>query len=112
MTWTKRLTSAVLACVLCTAALTTGALAEDAGVGGYDATHRPSHSADYVLTESATYDMKQGTKEEYTKYGTMQRAISSRRLIMTATASRPDGKLMPTTAAISWHRSADTTAAA
>ena len=29
MTWTKRLTSAVLACVLCTAALTTGALAED-----------------------------------------------------------------------------------
>ena len=27
MTWTKRLTSAVLACVLCTAALTTGALA-------------------------------------------------------------------------------------
>ena len=68
MTWTKRLTSAVLACVLCTAALTTGALAEDAGVGGYDATHRPSHSADYVLTESATYDMKQGTKEEYTKY--------------------------------------------
>ena len=76
MTWTKRLTSAVLACVLCTAALTTGALAEDAGVGGYDATHRPSHSADYVLTESATYDMKQGTKEECTKYwnaGTDQR---------------------------------------
>lgn len=68
MTWTKRLTSAVLTCVLCTAVLTTGALAEDAGVGGYDATHRPSHSADYVLTESATYDMKQGTKEEYTKY--------------------------------------------
>ena len=30
MTWTKRLTSAVLACVLCTAALTTGALAEQA----------------------------------------------------------------------------------
>ena len=41
MTWTKRLTSAVLTCVLCTAVLTTGALAEDAGVGGYDATHKP-----------------------------------------------------------------------
>lgn len=68
MTWTKRLTSAVLAGVLCAAALTTGALAEDAGVGGYDVTHRPSHSAEYVLTDSVTYDMKEGTKEEYTKY--------------------------------------------
>ena len=46
MTWTKRLTSVMLAGVMCAAALTTGALAEDAGVGGYDATHRPSHSAD------------------------------------------------------------------
>lgn len=68
MTWTKRLTSAMLAGFLCTAALTTGALAEDAGIGGYDVTHKPSHSADYVLTEAATYDMKDGAKQDYTKY--------------------------------------------
>lgn len=68
MTWTKRLTSAMLAGFLCAAALTTGALAEDAGIGGYDVTHKPSHSADYVLTEAATYDMKDGAKQDYTKY--------------------------------------------
>lgn len=68
MTWTKRLTSVMLAGIMCAVALTTGALAEDAGIGGYDVTHKPSHSADYVLTEAATYDMKEGTKEEYTKY--------------------------------------------
>ncbi len=68
MTWTKRLTSAMLAGFLCAAALTNGALAEDAGIGGYDVTHKPSHSADYVLTEAATYDMKDGAKQDYTKY--------------------------------------------
>lgn len=68
MTWTKRLTSVMLAGVMCAAALTTGALAEDAGVGGYDAMHRPSHSADYVLIDSATYDMKTYAKQESTTY--------------------------------------------
>ncbi len=101
MTWTKRLTSVMLAGVMCAAALTTGALAEDAGSGGYDTTHRPSHSAEYVLSSSTTYDMKTSAKQESTTYWNDARGNIIKAVDYNSNGEQTAWRPMPITATIS-----------